>query len=191
MVLLDRKVLIRAVATAAWLLTLCALGVAGAGAAVPTATADQTPLIKAAILYNICKFVDWPLGEAGADSMLELGVLGSVAEQPDFASIEGRPVRQGRLNCRCVEDLAALPSLGILFIARDEEERLEEILSGAAGAPILTVSEIEGFGARGGMVELCEEDQRVRFLINPEAAAAAGLRLSSQLLKMARLVETE
>ena len=57
------------------------------------------------------------------------------------------------------------------------------------GAPVLTVGDGDGFARGGGMIGLFVEDGRMRFAINPNAAQRAGLRLSSQLLKLARIVK--
>ena len=52
---------------------------------------------------------------------------------------------------------------------------------------LLTVSDIKGFAAAGGVIELFAEDGKMRFEINTRAAQRAGLRISSQLLKLARV----
>lgn len=66
-----------------------------------------------------------------------------------------------------------------------------EILAELAGAPVLTVSEIEGFGRRGGIINFYLEENRVRFEINPRAAEAGGLRISSELLSLGKIVVAE
>jgi len=55
--------------------------------------------------------------------------------------------------------------------------------------PILSVSDIADFTRAGGMIDLVEVEQRIRFNINLSAARRARLRLSSQLLKLATIVE--
>jgi hypothetical protein len=54
--------------------------------------------------------------------------------------------------------------------------------------PILTVSDAPGFVNRGGMIEFVLDSNRVRFEINLAAARAAGLNLSSELLRVATAV---
>jgi hypothetical protein len=53
----------------------------------------------------------------------------------------------------------------------------------------LTVSDIGGFAQAGGMIGLVEADQRIRFDINLATTHQANLKLSSQLLKLATIVE--
>jgi hypothetical protein len=56
------------------------------------------------------------------------------------------------------------------------------------GANVLLVGEFPGFAGAGGAFQFVIEDNRVRFLINTDAAQRAGLRLSSKLLSVATVV---
>ncbi len=55
-------------------------------------------------------------------------------------------------------------------------------------APALTVSDIPGFLAAGGMVELVLESDAVRFDVNLRALRAQAIRLPPQVLSLARQV---
>jgi hypothetical protein len=46
-----------------------------------------------------------------------------------------------------------------------------------------------GFAQAGGMIGLVEAEQGIRFAINLAAARQSNLKLSSQLLKLATIVE--
>ena len=50
---------------------------------------------------------------------------------------------------------------------------------------VLTIGESPDFLREGGIINLLLVGRRVRFEVNPDAAARAGLRLSSQLLQLA------
>ena len=53
---------------------------------------------------------------------------------------------------------------------------------------ILTVADQDGFCQAGGMINLVSVKNRVAFEVNLTATAKARLRVSSQLLKLARVV---
>jgi hypothetical protein len=55
---------------------------------------------------------------------------------------------------------------------------------------VLTVSEIEGFAQSGGNINFYLEDKKVRFEINPTAARREGLKVSSQLLSLGKIIQT-
>jgi uncharacterized protein DUF4154 len=78
----------------------------------------------------------------------------------------------------------------ILFVGREEQERLGEILDTLKGRPTLTVSDADGFSRRGGMIGFMTDRNRIRLRINLEAARAAELTLSSKLLRPAQIVRT-
>ena len=54
--------------------------------------------------------------------------------------------------------------------------------------PVLTVSDGKGFSQAGGIIELYVEGGRMRFAINVDAAERSGLRLSSRLLGLAKVI---
>ena len=62
---------------------------------------------------------------------------------------------------------------------------------GCRHAPVLTVGEADRFARRGGMIGFFFEDNRVRLEVNRAAAERAGLRVSSKLLAVARLVKPD
>ncbi len=145
--------------------------------------------IKAAFLYNFARFTDWPdeadhpqdpftfciLGEDPFGGGLEATTRGK--------SVHGRPV--------AVEHLGTAPegrSCRVVFIAPSEHKQLGKILDALDGSSALTVGDSEGFSESGVMINLVVEDRQVRFEVNAEAARHAGLRLSSRLLELARVV---
>ena len=65
------------------------------------------------------------------------------------------------------------------------DANLKRILPLIAGQPIVTVSDIEGFAASGGIFELKDKDGRLSFVVNNTKAKESGIRISSSLLKLA------
>ena len=77
----------------------------------------------------------------------------------------------------------------ILFVSRSEPASVGEIVGALAGSPVLLVGEQDRFARKGGMINFIEVDKKVRFEINESDAKRAGLKISSQLLKLATLVD--
>ena len=77
------------------------------------------------------------------------------------------------------------PPANIVFVAGSEEKRLETVLARYCHAPVLTLSDIDAFANRGGVIGLVMEDKAVRFAVNRTAAGEARLRISSQVLHLA------
>ncbi|PID78948.1 hypothetical protein CSB20_12555 [bacterium DOLZORAL124_64_63] len=144
-------------------------------------------LIRAAMVYNFCKFVDWPAEKQAPH--LVLGVVAAPDRVPDFSSIDGKRIHKRSLQVRPVTSGQELVHCDLVFINQETTRPLADILADIAQKPVLTISEMENFCTRGGIIQIVPRRGKMRFFINRRAAGEAGLVLSSQLLKMARIVE--
>ncbi|MFC1592266.1 YfiR family protein, partial [Thermodesulfobacteriota bacterium] len=79
----------------------------------------------------------------------------------------------------------------ILFVSSSEEERLSELLKSFENRNVLTVSDIEGFAAKGVVIEFYKKEDFLRLKINLRAAERAGLKISSKLLDIVTIVDTD
>jgi hypothetical protein len=143
--------------------------------------------LKALFLYNFAKFVDWPSGTfAETNSPIIVGVLGKDRFGPYLHSIaEGQPLNGHPFVVRSYATVNQARECHILFIGDSEAKKLDEILKILKGLSVLTVSDIDDFARRGGMIQFIQAGGKVRFAINNAAARAARLRISSQLLNLA------
>ena len=145
--------------------------------------------IKAAFLYNFIKFIDWPsevLPET-SDTMT-VCVLSDDPFGEALESIKGKTVKGRRLAIRRIEPVRDLESCHVLFIGAAEEKRLPQVMQSLRGSSVLTVGEMERFVQSGGIINFVVERNKVRFEINVNSAERARLKLSSQLLSLARVV---
>jgi hypothetical protein len=99
--------------------------------------------------------------------------------------VRGERVGERELVVQRTDGLDDLDACHVLFISRSERKRLQKVLARVEGRPVLTVADMEGFLRAGGVINFVQEDSRVRFLINREAAERGGLRISSKLLRLA------
>lgn len=145
--------------------------------------------VKAAFLYNFAKFVEWPPEALPEGRPFVIGILG---QDPFGSALDeaaaGRTIRERRIAVRRLSKLDEAADSHILFISESEGEALPRILKRLGSAPVLTVSDLPRFAEQGGMVQLVMEQSRVRFAINVASVERAGLKPSSQLLKLARIV---
>ena len=144
--------------------------------------------VKAAFIHNIVKFVEWP-GASPASGHARLCLLGEDPSGGAFDMLQGKPIRGLRWEVVKVDAGNGLKACRVLFIAASERADLGRILAGMGDSPVLTVGDTAGYAERGVMVNFYPEDNRVRFEINRAAAARAGLVISSQLLRLARVVD--
>ena len=142
--------------------------------------------VKAAYLYNFAKYVRWPSHSPGNFEICVLGSdpFGAALDQiTRDEKIDGEPLAIRRLH-----SASETLTCRIVFLGTSESKHLGQDLTLLAGHPILTVSDIASFATDGGEIQFVNDDGRVRFVINRRAAEKCGLALSSELLKVAKLV---
>jgi hypothetical protein len=146
--------------------------------------------VKAAFLYNFMKFVEWPKTEIGkSEKIIRLYVFGTDPFGGALNSLNGKTVGERTIQVAVGEDLSAAASSNVLFISQVRTVPTDEILGKIKTAPVLTVADSEGFCNAGGMINLVIINNKVRFEINQKAVMQSGLKMSSQLLKLAIAVD--
>ena len=165
---------------------IAALALAAESAAVPQQSPLEYPQ-KAAFLYNLVKFVEWPATDGNGP--IVLGILGRDAFGATVEQLfRGKEVDGRTLQIRYLAKSADLKFCKVLFISESEKEWLPEILGALKDAHVLTVSEIDGFAERGGMVRLIMENQKPRLEVNVDTVSRARLKISARLLQLASVV---
>jgi hypothetical protein len=147
--------------------------------------------VKAAFLLNFARLVEWPrAARPSGDAPIVIALL---ARQEPFRSIarslEGATVDSHRVEVRSIESGDELPGSHIVFVSRDEQRNAAAIIEAARGHAVLSVGESAGFARLGGVINFYAEGRKLRFEINPAAAERAGIKISSRLLRLARLIE--
>ncbi len=181
------QIMVKILAVAA-VLWLHALPVGSANA--QASTADREYQIKATFLYHFLQFVEWP-DDALADDSQQI-VVGILGEDPFGAVLDnalaGKTIRGKKLVIRRYTSPGEVTDCHLLFISASEEDRLPDVLRSLALLPVLTIGETARFTQHGGAIKLFEFKNKVRFEINLEVAQRARLKVSSRLLKLARVV---
>ena len=146
--------------------------------------------VKAAFLYNFARYTTWP-EQAFTDSRAPFvfAVLGkcpmadALDELLDGKTVQERPIVVRRLSEGQDPGVAH-----VLFLADDQARTLDTLLERLQGRPVFSVSDLPGTTGSGGVARFLLEDGKVKFEINVEVATRSGLAISSQLLKLARIV---
>ncbi len=144
--------------------------------------------LKAVFLFNFGKYVTWPVLPLENFSICVLG------RDPFGASLDaivsGETLAGKPATVRRIRGAQEASSCQIVFISSSEEAHLQSMIAALArSGNALTVSDLPHFVQQGGMIQFVEEGNRVRFVVNLAAARRAGLVLSSELLKIAKVVD--
>lgn len=165
---------------------LCLLG-AAASAQAPSADENQ---VKAAFLLNFGRFVEWP-PTAFADQTERFRIC--ISGATDVANALGVLTVGQQLHGRgiavhLIDHHQPLKQCHILFIGNVTTRERKTLLAEAKGTFTFTVADEKDFIDNGGMLGLVNADNRISFEINQQVAEDAGLKISSRLLSLARVV---
>lgn len=152
--------------------------------------------LKAAFLYNFAKFTKWPSGTyADASAPLVVCVLGKDAFGKALDALAGKRINGRPVAVSRPAGVEEARQCQVVFISESEEERVPAIVGYLAGRPVLTVCNAPSCARFRGIIHFKAVAQNIRFSIDIDTAKAAGLKLSSKLLrlaeKFARRAETQ
>jgi hypothetical protein len=145
--------------------------------------------VKAALVFKLTRFVEWPEAAFADRSEQLFCVVGSasfhrmLARVTEGKTVGGRTIRTARVErgdeleaCDMAFFSAAGPGIAELGVVVDR--------------PMLTIGDVGVPVGEGIMIALELDRQRFRFAVDTEPAERVGLRISSHLLSLAREVHT-
>lgn len=145
--------------------------------------------VKAAFLYNLVKYTDWPsraFPEPGAPIIIGLlgtDPFGAVLDQ----IVEGRVINGHPILVRRATGVAELKGAHVVFVAASEADRAAEQCAALESFRALTVGDTEQTAAFSAVKFDLEED-RVVFTIDLGRTSRVGVNISSKLLHLAKTV---
>ena len=144
--------------------------------------------VKAAYLVNFARLVEWPpTRQPAAGRPFVVAVAGSAEVEGALAEgLAGKSVGDNPVIVRRIDSAEEIADTHIVFVAGDAPAGF---LEAARRFSVLSVGQSDRFASNGGVVNFFTVDQKLRFEINPKAASAAGLNISSRLLSLAVIVE--
>lgn len=160
---------------------------------VPAFAEDKTSIslevnTKAVFMFHFTKYINWL--DDDTTKPFTIVVLGDgEIYQPLQEIAEKKKVDQREIVVTHIPRIDSLKDCHILFISNSEKEGISEIVNLTRNKNILTVGDTEGYAMKGVAVNFVIRKDKVRFEINSTALSDLNLRVSSQLLKIAILVE--
>lgn len=164
---------------------LLLLLVGGALALSPPIRAERVAesALREAIVVKLLMFVDWP-GPRPREPELRLCETGGA-----IRGANGRMVRDRRLKVVEINrDLGELHRCDVFFADADSPRLVPAVAAGERKTALLVIAEGEQTLQQGATIALSRAGGRMVFDVNLASARAAGLTISSKLLRLARHV---
>jgi hypothetical protein len=145
--------------------------------------------IKVAYIYNIAKFVTWQERDNGSNITICSYLNSSINKT--IKTLENQKIKDKVILIKNDIKDNQLEECQILFISDNENSKLNKILYTTKEKQILTISDYPKYSTQGVIINLYEENEKLRFKINQEEAQNYKIDISSQLLGMATIVKTD
>ena len=149
--------------------------------------------LKAEFIERFTHFIEWPAKALGDDS--KPFVLCIAGQNPFGAYLDtlvrARRIQNRKAVLRAVTDASGVDGCHVLFLANVARSKSDPLVASTARRPVLTIGDGLPPSEPSVLVNFYPEGTRVRFEVNLRAVKTSGLKFSSRLLKLARLVGTE
>lgn len=139
--------------------------------------------LKAAIVFNILRFVDFPTGSG--DRTLNMCIKRAVPGASSLFSLKGRTVGARSINIRVIDAQDSAGNCDVVYVGAASGIEVARFKQRG----VLTIGDGSGFLKTGGTIGLVTTGKQVRFEVNMRSARQYGLGISSQLLRLAARVE--
>jgi len=144
--------------------------------------------IKAAYLFNLSKFIEWPDESINSQASIDICLIGGNPFGDYIYKLEQRNARGRPINIIDAPATDTLSSCEMIFF-KGNVQQPDNFLGNLQSSKSLTVGESDVFINQGGLINLAIENGRVQLTINNVMAKKMGFTISANLLEIARLVE--
>ena len=140
---------------------------------------------KAAFVFNVVRYVNWP--PPNGDTVL-IGILGKGPLSREWQNISGKSLGNRKLRVIKSNDIDEMLECQLVVIEENSPHKLSRILQLLRHYPILTIGDSPAFIKSGGSLNISLLNNRISFSVNLAQARASGLVISSSFLKLATTV---
>ncbi len=146
--------------------------------------------IKASFIYNFTRFIQWPQNSFfSANDEFVIGIVGDNPFGKNLDLLAAKKKIQGRkVIVKYFPTPDKIRKSHLLFITSIKKNKTKEIVNTFKTKKVLLISDTPGFAELGVAINFHIRKQKVRFEINRKALEKAGLKASSQLLNLGKIV---
>jgi hypothetical protein len=180
----------RSAAAVVGALALVLGGILALPAAAQQAQSMEEPKLKALFLFNFVKFTTWPAEVLPAGAPLVLCTTDDEIASRLEEVVAGRTVESHALVVKRVKLNAPARGCAVLYAGRIDQRRAKDLFTALDRTSVLTVGDAEDFAIAGGMIGLFVDGGKMRFAVNIGAVERTQVRLSAQLLTLAKIIKS-
>jgi hypothetical protein len=149
--------------------------------------ADIAYQIKASYIYNFLQFVRFPPAALLSDGSLNVCILGEDRFGNALDAIDGSSTPQGQVKVKRLGRYSTdstFASCHVLYLIDSERPGVSAILGKINQTQVLTIGEFSPFIRHGGLIELFEQNDVIRFRINEGLLSKTDFKIDAQLIQL-------
>lgn len=152
---------------------------------------NEEQTLKAAIIYKLPKFVQWPENTFHNSSQsFHICLIGDDSLKSPLNKLKQRKINNRSVSIFHIKYTEIESSTcHLIYINKTETSHLKSVIDSMKNKPILTISDMKFFAANGGNIEIYRKNKRFAFRINHQAAKDSNLILASPLLQMSKVIK--
>ena len=149
------------------------------------AKTETESAVEIGFLYNFFKFINWPQS-ADTSGGYRLCTTGDNSLGNSLLALQDKTINNKPLSIKRGVSGKELKNCHMVFIGADEE--IGKSISNLQGLAVVTVSDKPDFINQGGIIGLIQANNRLAFEVNLGVAKATDIRISAQMLELAKRI---
>lgn len=151
-------------------------------------------IMKAVAIEKLSRYIEWPADTAHSvsDSFFTITVLG---KDPFNGILErlyaDKLIKNRKVKIRYISSPDDISSPRILYISGSFRKSIGQIIRRMSGKPVLLMGDTPGYAHKGVHMRVYIKKSKIQFEINREEYVRSGLKISSRLLGLAEIVNSE
>lgn len=155
--------------------------------------------IQAAMIIKFTDFIEWTSDSFDKTSNnFTIAILGTNEYQGLFEPFIERLFYGKQLKIihypaieNIYTDIDTIGKIQILIVSSSEKKEIKPLIDKLKGKPILTIGDFQGFAQNGGIINFFKKaNNKIGFEINMESKELSGIKISSHLLKLAKIIDS-
>jgi len=172
--------------TLAFLLTVCAWLLFSSYRMIEP---DINAKVKVLFLYQISKYVEWPVEPT--QNGFTIGVFGNYPELLSELNKMALEKKRGDQSYIIVQykQLSEIKPCHVLYLTPESDGEISKVLEKVKGKSTLLVTDRDGMIKKGSCINFYYEDNKQRFEVSNENAKQQGLKISTKLSSIAKVID--
>ena len=147
----------------------------------------QNYKLHSLFIFSFTRYVQWP--DAYNEGDFEIAVLGDTPLVDELkAMAQSKKVGDRSIKVTKVGSIADLKKCHILFLPAAKSGQIADVLAKISSQPVLVVTEENGMGAKGSIINFIIKDGKLAFELNQAAVSKQNLKVSNELSRLAILI---